>query len=59
MVVAGLVSIWLHLTGARRLSRLCNMFAPTMTPLDALGRSSDFPGLDRMGVQARDQTYHE
>jgi len=49
----GLFSIWLHLTGARRLSKLYNLVAPTTTPLDALRKFSDTPGLDRVGVQAR------
>ena len=52
---AGLLSIWLHLTGARRLSKLYSLVSPP-TPLDGSfrpRRNSDTPGLDRVGVQAQ------
>ena len=52
MAFTGLFSIWLHLTGARRLSKLYNLVAPTTTPLDALRKFSDTPGLDRVGARA-------
>ena len=44
----------MHLTGAKRLSKLYNMLAPTMTPLEAFRREYDTPGLDRVAVQVRD-----